>query len=120
MKALGGGSLVVDGAIRDAGQIRDLGFPVYARHIHGAAISRSLHSLETDTIVCCCGCTVCPGDYLTGDSDGVVVVPAALAAEHEDEETYIGQRVSAGASLADAYPMNATLRAEYEQQRRGQ
>ncbi len=125
MKALSGGGLVVDGAIRDAGQIRDLGFPVYARHIHGAAISRSLHSLETDTVVCCCGCTVCPGDYLTGDSDGVVVVPAALAAElaamaavHEDEETYIRQRVSAGASLADAYPMNATLRAEYEQHRR--
>lgn len=124
MKARGGAGLVVDGAIRDAGQIRDLAFPVYTRHVHGGAISRSLHSLEADTIICCCGCTVIPGDYLAGDTDGVVVIPAALAAElaalaaeHEEEETFIRQKVQAGASLSEAYPMNAAIRAEYERQR---
>jgi regulator of RNase E activity RraA len=121
MKALGAAGLVVDGAIRDAGQVTDLAFPVYTRHVHGGAISRTLISLETDTTIQCMGCTVIPGDYLAGDFDGVVVVPAAiaydvaqLAAEHEEEETFIRQKVQAGAPLAEAYPMNAAVRAEYE------
>jgi len=121
MQARAGAGLVVDGAVRDAWQIRDLGFPVYTRHVHGGAISRSLHSVEIDTIVWCGDCAVRPGDYLAGDPDGVVVVPAALAlelstiaVEHEDEEVFIRDQVKAGASLKDAYPMNAAIRAEYE------
>lgn len=127
MQARGGAGLVVDGAVRDAWQIKELGFPVYARHVHGGAISRSLHSMEIDSVVVCRGCAVRPGDYLAGDADGVVLVPAALApelsalaVEHEDEEVFIRDKVKAGASLGDAYPMTAPIRAEYERLRASQ
>lgn len=125
MRARGGAGLVVDGAVRDAWQIKELDLPVYARHVHGGAISRSLHSMEIDSVVACRGCAVRPGDYLAGDADGVVIVPAALAAEiaalaveHEDEELFIRDKVKAGASLKDAYPMTPAVREEYERLRR--
>ena len=62
---------------------------------------------------------------MVGDPGGVVVVPAALAteaaaygAEHEDLETYLRERVRAGAPLAEAYPPNEVVKAEYERVRR--
>jgi regulator of RNase E activity RraA len=125
LKARGAAGLVVDGSLRDVWQIAALDLPVYTRHVHAAAIQRALSAVEMDGIVACGGVAVRPGDYLLGDPDGVVVIPAALAAdaaaysaEHEDLETYIRQRVLAGAPLAEAYPPNEAFRAEYERHRR--
>jgi regulator of RNase E activity RraA len=74
-----------------------------------------------DGIVTLGGVAVRPGDWLVGDPDGVVVVPAPLAseaadyaAEHEDLETYLRERVLAGAPLAEAYPPNDAVRAAYQ------
>jgi regulator of RNase E activity RraA len=124
LKALGAAGLVVDGALRDVWQIRELGLPVYTRHIHAAGIQRGHSAVEMDGIVACAGCAVRPGDYIVGDPDGVAVVPAGIAAEaaewcaeHEALETFLRQKVSAGASLAEAYPPNEAVRAEYERLR---
>jgi regulator of RNase E activity RraA len=125
LKARGAAGLVVDGSLRDVWQIQALDLPVYTRHIHAAGVGRALSAVEMDGIVSCGGVAVRPGDYLVGDPDGVVVVPAALAAEaaaygdeHEALESYIRERVLAGAPLAEAYPPTEAFRAEYERQRR--
>ena len=72
--------LVVDGAIRDAGPIARLGFPVFAR----VAIHRGPYKNgpgEINVPVCIGGMVVHPGDIVVGDEDGVVAFPAAIAVE---------------------------------------
>ncbi len=69
--------VVVDGAVRDVDEIEALGFAVF-----GAAIApmppRREQTGEIGVPVTCGGLTVNPGDFVYGDADGVVVVPAAL------------------------------------------
>ncbi|MBU6286552.1 MAG: ribonuclease activity regulator RraA [Chloroflexi bacterium] len=120
LQARGAAGLVVDGAVRDVWQMRDIDLPVYTRHVNAAAIQRAVMAVEMDGIVTCKGVAVRPGDWLVGDPDGVVVVPASLAAEaakygadHEDLETYLRERVLGGAPLSEAYPPNETVRDAY-------
>lgn len=66
--------LVVDGAVRDVDGIEALGFPVFAAGTVPTPPGRDLAG-EIDVPVICGGLQVRPGDYVYGDSDGVVVVP---------------------------------------------
>ena len=125
LKARGAAGLVVDGCLRDVWQIKKLALPVYVRHVNAAAVSRGLSAVEMDGIVVCGGVAVRPGDYVVGDPDGVVVVPAPLAseaaayaAEHEELEEFLREKVSDGAPLAEAYPPNEAVRGEFDRTRR--
>lgn len=72
--------VVIDGGIRDTGDIRELGFPAWARVITPTrGEPRGLGEINVPITVC--GVEVEPGDWLVGDDDGVVVVPAARAVE---------------------------------------
>jgi len=87
--------LVLDGAIRDAAAIREMGFPVYCR----AVVPRGPHKGFGGTIdapVACGGVSVSPGDLIVGDDDGIAVVPladvetvlaSARAAEEREQQT---------------------------------
>ncbi len=66
---------VVDGAIRDVDEIEALGFPVFAAAVVPTPPQRELAG-EIGVTVTCGGRTVNPGDWVVGDADGVVVVPA--------------------------------------------
>lgn len=121
LQARGAAGLVVHGAVRDVWQMRDIDIPVYTLHVHASAIQRAVMAVEMDGIITCNGVAVRPGDWVVGDPDGVVVVPASLAveasqygADHEDLETYLRERVLAGAPLAEAYPPNEAVRAAYQ------
>jgi 5-oxopent-3-ene-1,2,5-tricarboxylate decarboxylase/2-hydroxyhepta-2,4-diene-1,7-dioate isomerase len=125
LKARGAAGLVVDGCLRDVWQIKKLGLPVYVRHVNAAAVQRALSAVEMDGIVVCGGVGVRPGDYVVGDPDGVVVVPAVLAdeasnyaAEHEELEEFLREKVTDGAPLSEAYPPNDAVRGEFERTRR--
>lgn len=81
------GGLVVDGAVRDAAEIRALGFPTFAAGICPAGPSKGFGGI-IDGPISCGGCPVKPGDIVIGDDDGVAVVPlerqaAILAASLE-------------------------------------
>lgn len=72
---------VVDGLIRDLPEIRSLGdFPVFAR---GVTPIGPLHRGpgEINFPVSVGGIVVHPGDIITGDLNGVVVVPQEIASE---------------------------------------
>jgi regulator of RNase E activity RraA len=76
--------LVVDGAVRDAAEIRDLGLPVYCRGVTPVNGSRRWSVVEIGDPIGLPGAagahiTVSPGDYVVGDADGAVVIPAAVA-----------------------------------------
>jgi len=73
-------AVVIDGAVRDIGEIRELGFPVCARDVKPVA-GEPKGMGELNIPVSCGGLTVNPGDWIIGDSDGVVVVSADKAVE---------------------------------------
>jgi 4-hydroxy-4-methyl-2-oxoglutarate aldolase len=72
--------LVVDGAVRDADGIEELGFPVFAAGVVPTPPGRDVLG-EVGVEIECAGRLVTPGDVVYGDGDGVVVVPAAI---HDD------------------------------------
>lgn len=72
---------IVDGLVRDARQIRALGFPTFARgctplDTYARAVV-SAHGVSATVG----GVLAAPGDLVVGDLDGVVVVPRAAAAD---------------------------------------
>jgi len=66
--------VVIDGALRDAEDIRKLGFPAFSRHIAPVAGEPKGFG-EIGAPVTLCGVKVQPGDWMVGDSDGVVHIP---------------------------------------------
>ncbi len=66
--------LVLDGALRDASEIRELGFPVFTAGICPAGPSKGFGGI-IDGPISCGGCPVKPGDIVLGDDDGVAVIP---------------------------------------------
>lgn len=68
--------LIVDGAIRDVQEIRELGFPVFARAIVPKPGVKEV-VLPLQEPVTCGGVLVGPGDFVVADEEGIVAVPAA-------------------------------------------
>ena len=92
-------AFVVDGVIRDLGEARELGFPVYARGV--IPVPGAKDALEPlNEPVTCGGVDVHGGDVVVADEEGVVVVPAA----RRDEVLRNAERAlaaEAGVSLDD-------------------
>ena len=105
--AKGLAGIVIDGAVRDAAEIRELGFPCFAR----AVVPSGPHKGFGGTIdgrISCAGCPVSPGDIVLGDDDGIAVVPierwrsiyAACLDKLKQEEDWLKQ-LEAGGSMVD-------------------
>lgn len=79
MAARGYSGAVIDGGVRDVAYLRKIGFPVFAT---GIVPSTSVHHYRfagAQIQVVCNGVPVSPGDIVVADSDGVAVVPRAVA-----------------------------------------
>ena len=73
-KKIGVQGAVIDGAIRDAAEIRKRKFPVFCKGI----VPTGPHKGWGDSVnvpIQCGGVPVNPGDLIVGDDDGIVVVP---------------------------------------------
>jgi regulator of RNase E activity RraA len=82
-KNRGAAGFVIDGAIRDADALGELGMPVFARASTPAGPYKNGPGRMHETIAVG-GVAVAPGDILVGDGDGVVCVPMARAADIAD------------------------------------
>ncbi|MGW2898464.1 RraA family protein [Streptomyces sp. NPDC001212] len=73
-------AFVLDGLIRDLGEVREAGFPVFARGV--IPIPGGKKAVEPlNAEVTCGGAKVNADDVVVADEDGVVVVPAARREE---------------------------------------
>jgi regulator of RNase E activity RraA len=71
---------VIDGVIRDVGESRAGGFPVFARGLSPIPGGKEGPG-EINGPITCGGARVEPGDVVVADEEGIVVVPRARAAE---------------------------------------
>ncbi|MBL3669495.1 RraA family protein [Streptomyces sp. M2CJ-2] len=73
-------AFVVDGVIRDLGEVREAGFPVFARGVIPIpGTKEKIGALGEPARVG--GVLVHPGDIVVADEEGIVVVPAAREEE---------------------------------------
>ena len=118
--------LVGDGGIRDAGPIAEMTqFPVFCAGPSAPLNLAQHHAVESNVPIGCGGVAVYPGDIIVGDRDGIAVIPAALAdevardaAEQEELEEFLLQRVADGAALPGTYPPNEATKAAFEHWRK--
>lgn len=76
-KAIGLSGVVLDGYTRDRKGLIEIGLPVFSRGFMQRSPSKKGPG-EINTAISCAGVTVCPGDLVVGDYDGIVVVPRNL------------------------------------------
>jgi 4-hydroxy-4-methyl-2-oxoglutarate aldolase len=67
---------VTDGLVRDVARIRAMRFPVFHGGIGPLDTKNRAEMVEKDVTVTIAGVSISPGDWLLGDVDGVVVIPA--------------------------------------------
>ncbi len=77
--ALGVAAVVIDGAVRDAEAIRELGFPMFAAGLNPNGPTKNVAG-RLNHPVSVGGVTVRPGDLVVGDADGITVIERAKAA----------------------------------------
>ena len=116
----GAAAIITDGGVRDFSAVAAMEMPTYYANPHPAVLGRRHIPWDTDITIACGGTTVQPGDIIVADSDGILVIPPALAEEladdsiaQEREETFIAEMVQQGHSVDGLYPLNAEWRARY-------
>jgi 4-hydroxy-4-methyl-2-oxoglutarate aldolase len=110
-KVRGLAGLVIDGCVRDGALLAQIGFPVFARGLCIRGTGKDFDArgwinapIRIDDV------TVCPGDLIVGDGDGVVAIPRlqaeialdAARKREADEKQYL-QRLEAGEATLDIY-----------------
>jgi regulator of RNase E activity RraA len=78
-RKMGFGGAVLDAAVRDTEELRELGFPVFAVGANPNGPTKFVPG-RINWPVSCGGISVQPGDLVVGDADGVVVIEREKAA----------------------------------------
>jgi 5-oxopent-3-ene-1,2,5-tricarboxylate decarboxylase/2-hydroxyhepta-2,4-diene-1,7-dioate isomerase len=122
----GAAAIITDGGVRDYTAVAGLDMPTYFANPHPAVLGRRHIPWDTDITIACGGTTVQPGDIIVADSDGILVIPPAIAEElvndciqQEQEEAFIFEMVQQGNSVDGLYPMNAEWQARYAEWKAG-
>ena len=109
--------LVIDGAVRDIDAIEALRFPVFSRGLAIASCTKERPG-QLDTPIQLGGATVCSGDLIFGNADGLVVIEEdkieevyEAAVRRRDHESQIIMRLREGRTTLEllglADPRNA-------------
>jgi 3-hexulose-6-phosphate synthase / 6-phospho-3-hexuloisomerase len=98
--------VVIFGAARDTGDIRDLGFPLFSTSVTPTAGEPKGFG-EINVPIKINGVTVAPGDWIVGDDDGVCVIPKDKAVEYAnramdvlEKENRLREEIREGSTLS--------------------
>jgi regulator of RNase E activity RraA len=109
-KARSATGIVTDGRVRDVQELCAMGFPAFSRgtSVHGQQGVTTVQSVNAPVVVA--GCVVRNGDFIRGDANGVIVVPAekaeqvaAKAEVIEQQDNKVADAVKQGAGLQDSF-----------------
>jgi regulator of RNase E activity RraA len=116
----GAAGYVVDGSVRDADGLRELGLPVFSRSTSSAPHHAKHIAVDWDVPIGIGEVLVLPGDLVVGDDDGLTVVPRGLAIEVLETaertlalETFVLGRIRDGAPLDGTFPPDEATRAAF-------
>ncbi len=107
----GAAGVVTDGGFRDSPDIAAL--PFHAYHERPTAPTNLIRhqAIAMNEPIGCGDVPVFPGDIVVGDDEGVVIVPAAMAADIAQEATemtafedFVTEEVKSGRSIVGLYP----------------
>ena len=115
LKARGAKGVILDMGCRDAAEISEMKFPLWARAISAkGTVKASIGSVNVPVVVA--GMSVKPGDVIVADDDGVVVVDrkqaeevARAGQEREKKEAGSRERLQKGELGLDIYGMRKKL-----------
>lgn len=107
----GAAGIVTDGGFRDSDRIAQLDMPAYHQR-PSSPTNLTLHeAIDINVPIGCGDVAVFPGDYLIGDNDGVIVLPAYLLNEVAEEafemtayEDFVHDQVQLGHTIIGLYP----------------
>jgi regulator of RNase E activity RraA len=112
---------------RDLAAMQEVELPIYTRGMHAGSFPERHIGMDINVPIQCGGVLVMPGDVLVGDPSGVIVVPAALAAEVAEKgyetdmrDSFSRMKVLEGVSVEEVFPLKPSYQAEYEAWRKQQ
>jgi regulator of RNase E activity RraA len=104
-------AIVSDGAVRDSAGLLATGLPIWCAGLSAPPPVAGHILAGWQEPISCGGVAVFPDDLVVADAEGVVIVPARLAAEVakagvelEEEDERLLSAVRGGASLSELYP----------------
>jgi 4-hydroxy-4-methyl-2-oxoglutarate aldolase len=108
--------LIIDAGVRDTAELREMGFPVWSRHVSAqGTVKATAGAVNVPVVVG--GQTVQPGAAILADDDGVVTLPArdlprAIEASRarEAKEQVTREALAAGELGLDLYNLRAVLK----------
>ncbi len=124
----GGLGIVIDGCVRDFGEIKALGLGLWLKGVTpNFHTQTNIYPFAVNVPIACGDVMVMPGDIIIADDDGAVCVPVKLApelarkaTEHVEWEEFSRMKLSEGGDLRKYYPLSDEARPEYEAWRRAQ
>lgn len=118
MQMRGAVGSISDMGVRDSARILEVGLPTFSRG--PCSPGGTVYNVDFNVPIGCAGVLVCPGDVISADDDGTIVIPATMVAAvteevmvHEDREDFIRIQLAEGAPLQGLYPMGEAWEARF-------
>ncbi len=115
-RAHGAVGVVLDGLTRDTTKIVAMNFPVFATGFSPLDSKGRLDAVNYNQPIRIGDCIIHPGDYVFGDIDGVVIIPADLAAkalphalEKVTGENKVREELAKGRSVREVFDQYGIL-----------